>query len=57
MESFQLPESKKMVEAYRDGHITLRELMEELEWYCDRKIYRRTRAPAMERASDPMTVF
>jgi hypothetical protein len=46
-----------MVEAYRDGHITLRELMEELEWYCDRKIYRRTRAPAMERASDPMTVF
>jgi hypothetical protein len=32
MELFQVPESRNMREAYHEGHIPLRELMEDLEW-------------------------
>ena len=39
-----MPESRQMIEAYHKGHITLRELMEELEWYCEKRIYDTTRA-------------
>ena len=37
---FQLRGSKKLAEAYRAGHITLTEFIEELEWCWDMKIYR-----------------
>ena len=33
MAIFQMLESRQMIEAYHKGHITLRELMEKLEWY------------------------
>jgi hypothetical protein len=38
MEILQAPESRRMAAAYRDGHITFRELMQELEWCWDKKI-------------------
>jgi len=44
MEIFQMPESRQMIEAYHKGHITIRELMEELEWCWDKRIYNATRA-------------
>ena len=41
---FQLRGSKKLAEAYRAGHITLSEFIEELEWCWDKRIYNATRA-------------
>jgi hypothetical protein len=52
---YPAPEFRKraMAEAFREGHITLTELMDELEWYWDRKNYRGTRVPPVERTSSP----
>ena len=44
MAIFQMPESRQMIEAYHKGRITLRELIGELEWYWDKRIYNATRA-------------
>jgi len=54
MEIFEMPESKKLAEAYRVGYITFRELMEDLEWYRDSEICRGTKAPAVERKAGPI---
>jgi hypothetical protein len=54
MKIFQVPGARKMVEAYQDGYITLRELTEELEWYWDKKIYKGTKAPFAERTGVPV---
>jgi hypothetical protein len=35
MQILQVPEARKMVKAYRDGYITVKELREDLEWYWD----------------------
>jgi hypothetical protein len=45
MQIFHGPEARKMVKAYQDGFITVKELREELEWYRDKKIYKGTKAP------------
>jgi hypothetical protein len=57
MEIFQLRESKKLAEAYRAGHITLTEFIEELEWCWDMKIYRGTRVPTLERTGGPIAAI
>jgi hypothetical protein len=54
MEILQVPEAKRTVQAYLDGYITIKEMREDLEWYWDRKIYRGTRAPIVERKGVPM---
>jgi hypothetical protein len=46
-----------MVDAYHCGDITFHELMEELEWYWDMKIYRGTKAPVVEKPGLPMIPF
>ena len=38
MQIRQMPEARKMVEAYQEGYITIQELREELEWYRDKTI-------------------
>ena len=57
MEFLQVPESRKIIEPYHEGHITLRKLMEELEWYWDKSIYKGTRAPIVERARGPVSAI
>jgi hypothetical protein len=43
MKILQVSEARKMVQAYQDGHITIEELMEDLECYWDKKIYQWTK--------------
>jgi hypothetical protein len=57
MQILQVQEARKMVKAYRDGHITVEELREELEWYWDRKIYKGARTPIVERTGVLMTAI
>jgi hypothetical protein len=57
MEILQVPKARKLADAYNDGQITLSEFMEKLEQCWDMKIYRRTKAPSVERTSGPMTSF
>jgi hypothetical protein len=45
MKILQVSETRKMLEAYQDGHITIEELTEDLECYRDRKIYKGTKTP------------
>lgn len=54
MKILQVPEAKKTVQAYLDGSITVEELREDLEWYWDKKLYRGTKAPIVERKGVPM---
>jgi hypothetical protein len=54
MEILQVPKARKLAEAYQDGHVTLREFMEELEWCWAKTIYRGTKAPVVERKGVPM---
>jgi hypothetical protein len=54
MQILQVPEARKMVKAYRDGYITIGELMEELECYWDKKIYKGTKTAILERTGAPM---
>jgi hypothetical protein len=55
MQNVQEPETRKMVEAYHEGYITLNELVEELEWYWDKKIYKGTKTPIVKRTGVLMT--
>jgi hypothetical protein len=57
MENFQKPKHREMVDAYHCGDITFHELMEELEWYWDMKIYRGTKPPVVEKPGLPMIPF
>jgi hypothetical protein len=54
MQILQVPEARKMVKAYRDGYITFEELREDLELYWDKKIYKGTKTPILERTGTPM---
>ena len=54
MEILQVPKARKLAEAYNDGQITLREFWENLEWCWDMKIYRGTKAAAVQRTAVPM---
>lgn len=55
MEILQNPRNRKVVEAYQDGHITVRELWEELEWHWDSTMDKETERHIAERARVPMT--
>ena len=57
MQIIQVPATKKMVEAYRNGNITLDGLREELEWCCDKKIYNGAKPPIPERTGLPITAI
>jgi hypothetical protein len=52
MQILQVPEGKKIVEAYQDGFIRVKELREQLDWYWDKKICKGTKTPIMERTGD-----
>jgi hypothetical protein len=49
MKILEVPEARKMVEAYQDGYITIEELMEDLECYWDKKIYKGAKTPILNR--------
>jgi hypothetical protein len=53
MQILQAPGAKKMVKSYLNGDITVKELREELEWYWDRKIYKGTKTPILDRKGVP----
>jgi hypothetical protein len=55
MQILQVPDGKEIVKAYKDGYITLNELKEQMECHWDRKIYKGTKAPVIERSGDPET--
>jgi hypothetical protein len=48
MKSLQVPEVKMLVKVYQNGDITLKELMEELECYWDKKLYKGTKTPILD---------
>jgi hypothetical protein len=52
MQILQVPEARKMVEAYQDGFITVKELSEQMKWYWGKKICKGTKTPIMERTGD-----
>ena len=43
MQILQVPEGSKIVEAYQDGFITVKELREQLEWYWSRMVHKGTK--------------
>jgi hypothetical protein len=53
MHIVQAPEAKKIVKSYLNGYITVEELREELEWYWDRKVYKGTKTPILDRNGVP----
>jgi hypothetical protein len=57
MKILKVPEARKMVEAYQRGYITIEELMEDLEWYWDKKIYKGTKTSILDRKSIPMNAI
>jgi len=57
MQIIQVPQAKKMVEAYRNGNITLDGLREELEWCWDKKIYKGVETPIAERTGLSITAI
>ena len=54
MQILEMPEFRKLVEAYRDGFLSFSELKEELEGCWDMKIYGGTKAPVMGKPGVPM---
>jgi hypothetical protein len=54
MKTLQVPEAKKIVQAYLDGYVTVKEMREKLEPFWDMKIHRGTKAPGVERPGVPM---
>jgi len=52
MQILQVPEGTKIVEAYQDGFITVKELREQMEWYWGKKIYKGTKTPIMLKTGD-----
>jgi hypothetical protein len=57
MQIIQVPEAKEMVEAYRNGNITLDELQEELELCWDKQICKGAKTPIAERPSLSITAI
>ena len=55
MKILEVHGDKKTVQSYIDGHITLSELMEGLEWHWDKKIFRGTRAPIVQKKDVSLT--
>jgi hypothetical protein len=47
----------QMLGADQDGDITVEELREELAFYWDKRIYKGTKTPVVERKTVPMTVI
>jgi hypothetical protein len=52
MQILQAPEGTKIVEAYHDGFITVKELREQMEWYWGKRIYNGAKTPVMEKTAD-----
>jgi len=44
MDILEMPEFRKLAEAYRKGYLSFNELKEELEWYWDVKLSKNARA-------------
>lgn len=53
MKILELCGDKKTIQAYMDGHITISQLMEKLEWYWHKKIFRGTKVSIGERRRVP----
>jgi glycine cleavage system aminomethyltransferase T len=52
MQILQGPEARKILEAYQDGFITVKELREQLEWYWSRKVSKGTRRLTLQMRGD-----
>ena len=59
MQILQVPEGTKIVEAYQDGFITVKELREQLEWYWSRMVHKGTKRRHLPRKGQviPLLTF
>jgi hypothetical protein len=52
MQILQVPEGTKIVEAYQDGFITVKELRQQMEWYWGKKFFKGTKTSVTKRTGD-----